>query len=371
MNNFRFCEQNDIAEVSDLEAGMDFRLPQYRREVFLRFYEFHLKYRAHAGAVYYAFPFLFEKLGLDEEQKLWFCFINGCSQHVLTTYEIFTRFPDLRTMNRASLAKFFRGNYERLGWDTDRRYLKNSFETLVESYVANLKGATQENYFNDLLSTSNIFENFNRAWDTVSKEFFGFGRLATFSYLEYLRIAGWPLDCPTLFLSDINGSKSHRNGLCKVLGRDDLDWHDKSNPAFDGTYDKSTISTLETEAAELLADTRERFAHPDISYFTLETTLCCYKSWHRPNRRYPNVYNDMFAQRINRHAEAGWSVDLFLEARQASLPKHLILEDNPADCGLKPVKQNWYLSTGQVIMMDKDWPCFKNEFNDFVDKENG
>ena len=39
-------------EESKLVEGLDFRLPKYRREVFLRFYEFHDKYKGHAGAVY-------------------------------------------------------------------------------------------------------------------------------------------------------------------------------------------------------------------------------------------------------------------------------------------------------------------------------
>jgi hypothetical protein len=26
------------------------------------------------------------------------------------------------------------------------------------------------------------------------------------------------------------------------------------------------------------------------------------------------------------------------------------------------VKQNWYRTTGQVISMTEDWPCFQNDF---------
>jgi hypothetical protein len=43
------------------------------------------------------------------------------------------------------------------------------------------------------------------------------------------------------------------------------------------------------------------------------------------------------------------------------------LEDNPADVGVKPLKQNHYRLTGQPIMMDRDWPCFKNDYNDKVE----
>mgnify|MGYP003348333272 FL=1 len=107
-----------------------------------------------------------------------------------------------------------------------------------------------------------------------------------------------------------------------------------------------------------------RIDHNDVSLFTLESTFCCYKSWYRPNRRYPNVYMDMFHDRI-KYAEKEWgcNFDIFWQMRKDCLPQYLRLEDNLSDPGLKPEKQNHYLQTGQVIMMDKDWGCFENDFN--------
>jgi hypothetical protein len=362
----RYCELNGLPEISDLRPGLDFRNPQYRREVFLRFYEFHLKYRAHAGAVYYAFPYLFERLGMDMEQRLWFTFINGCSQNVITTYLIWEQFPNLRSVaaNPDRLTAWFRHHYPKLGWDTDRRYVKNQFETCVKNYIGNLRGRPQLEFFSELCASGDPYKNFKTVWDKVITDFYLFGRLATFSYTEYLRIAGLPLDCDSLFLDDISGSKSHRNGLCKVLGRDDMDWW--KEPV---TYTPEWISYLTAEGEALLSEARARFNHPDLSYFTLETTLCCYKSWHRPNRRYPNVYNDMFHGRIL-YATKQWKdanrFGIFWDCRRASLPRHLLLEYNPKDVGVDPVKQNHYLKTGQVIMMDREWECFANQYNDYT-----
>jgi hypothetical protein len=105
----------------------------------------------------------------------------------------------------------------------------------------------------------------------------------------------------------------------------------------------------------------------DISYFTLETTLCCYKSWHRPNRRYPNVYNDMMRDRIvNTERLNKRKLPVFWAARQKYLPKHLRCEDMAADMGLHKTKQNHYRLTGEVIMMHKEWPCFNNNLNDYI-----
>lgn len=75
----RYCQMMGLPEESNLQFGMDFRRPEYRRETFMRFYEFCLKYRVHAGASlpYMTFPFLKKDQGWDREQMLWFCFLNG------------------------------------------------------------------------------------------------------------------------------------------------------------------------------------------------------------------------------------------------------------------------------------------------------
>jgi hypothetical protein len=362
-------------EVTELEKGMDFRLPEYRRETFLRFYEFHLKYRSHPGAVYQMMPYIVETQKLDKEQRYWFAYINGLCQHAVTTWTIFKRFPDFKVLNIDKLSRWFRENYPKLGWDTDRRYVKNQFEKCVMSYKLNLRGKSQTELFEgELANTADEDENFRRVWRHVMG-FELFGRLSTFSYLEYLRIMGLNIDCDQLFLDDIDGSKSHRNGLCKVNGRDDLDWHDTLNPAFRG-YNKEIIDWLKAEGHLLLNAARMRLTgNPDIDerdvgYFTLESTLCCYKSWHRENRRYPNVYMDMFYNRI-KTAEEAWAgaedFSLFWDARRWYLPPHLRIEDNPRDPGLVPRKQNHYRLTGQVIMMHRDWPCFENDFNKEID----
>tara|TARA_R100000306_G_C4379293_1_gene143389 strand:- start:3487 stop:4584 length:1098 start_codon:yes stop_codon:yes gene_type:complete len=351
-----------------LTAGLDFRLPEYRSEVFQRFYTFHLKYQSHPGCVYYLMPYLAETEGWSPEQRLWFAFLNGNTQNPVTSYIIFHKFPDFENLDIVALADWFNDPriYQNLAWDTDRRHHKVMFIRAVDSYQSNLYGKTQWEFFSDLC-THDEYSNFRRVWDFVSERFLSFGRLSTFSYLEYLRIMGADLDCDQLFLEDREGSRSHRNGICKVIGRDDLDWH-SSNPGFDGRYSPDLIKQLENAGETLLADAKVRnegmpWAN-DVSYFTLESALCTYKSWHRKNRRYPNVYNDLLFNRIE-HAEARWirpKLDIFWDARQLLLPPNLLMEENPLDVGCVPLKQNHYLSTGEVIMMERDWKCFDNEY---------
>ena len=63
-------------------------------------------------------------------------------------------------------------------------------------------------------------------------------------------------------------------------------------------------------------------------FLFLSSTFCTYKSWHRPNRRYPGVYLDMFHDRIKK-AETTWPEEdfgLFWEARKTCFPAHLRLD---------------------------------------------
>lgn len=366
----RWSELNGESEESELRVGMDFRLPIYRREVFKRFYAFHTKYKAHPGGVYRLLPFLFEELFMDVEQRLWFAYLNGNTQNPVTSYLIFQRWPRLEEADSGKIHDFVTENWNRVFFDQDRRYWKAKLGECVQNYQLLMKGRTQVEFFKALTPFDNPQENFKIWWDVMRRSLYGFGRLSTWSYAEYLRILGLPIEPHSLMLEDMEGSKSHRNGLAKVLGRDDLDWH-KSNPAFNGEYSEEMLHWLTEEGDDLLQDclidAMGSDYIDDINYFTLESALCTYKSWHRPNRRYANVYNDMLYYRI-KEAEAAWSeedLSLFWKAREF-LPDKLRLEKNPRDFGLHPAKQNFYMTTGCPPMLSVDDPVFACSYDELL-----
>lgn len=331
-----------IAEVTDLTAGLDFRQPEYRRETFLRFYDFHLRNRSHPGCVYFLMPYLRDRLGWGPEEALWFAFLNGNTQHPPSSLMLHRRFPT--PAHADDLLAWWDANHARVPVDADRHRPKQLIRRAVPAYVR-MVGASQQDFWE-----AQAEQGFGAVWG-AARSIPGFGRLSAFSYAEYLRIMGVPVVCDTLFLDDIGGSRSHRNGLCKVLGRDDLDWHD-DNPAFDGVYRPEIIDWLEHEASLLLADAQAR--NPEADLFTLESALCTYKSWHRPNHlRYPNVYADMLHDRLTQFARdlPAENVDIFWEARQECLPTYLRVEDNPSDPGNVPAKAGHYLRTGQPVML--------------------
>lgn len=369
----RYCEMHGLEEVSDLRPGMDFRKPEYRREVWLRFYEFHLRHRTHPGLVYLFFPYLAEKYGWSMEQRLWFAYINGCTQNPCTTMAVFEEFPDLGSLKIDDMERWHRENWKKLDYDIDRRYQKGHLVEMTQDYLRHLGGRTQEEFFNGYLGDPDPRRQFDKTWDYVYNRFYMYGRLSTFSYIEYLKIMGVPVEFTTFFMDDLQGSKSHRNGILKVCGRDDLDWHGGENGIT--THSPEIVRFADEQALILLDEAKKRFAGRDfigsVGIETMESTLCCYKSWYRKNRRYPNVYTDMSYDRIKK-AERMWAgkkdFGVFWEAREKCLPKELLREKCPEDPGLVPYKQNWFRETGEVIMMDVDDPTFVNHWNEAAKK---
>ena len=332
------------AVTPPVERLIDWRLPATRRRLFLHFYDWALRYKSHPGGVYYVLPFMAEALGWDEEQRTWAAWINGNTQNPVTTLMLMEAGD--RPYKVDQMLNWFADNELRLSWDTDRRYHRKSFPAATMGYLELTKG-NQVGYWRRA----------RRSWDTAwvaANTLPTMGRLSTWSYLEYLRILGMGIpDAETLMLGDMSGSRSHRNGLALVGGRENLMWWKRNPGSGPHLYTPQRMAWLEGYGEGLLNAAMDRNpGHPDVGYLTLESALCTFKSWHVPNRRYTNVYNDMLYDRL-RAAEAhhGHRFDLIWQARATSLPHRYLMEFNPGDPGCVPVKQNHFLETGQPIVL--------------------
>ncbi len=361
----------------------DWRLPENRREMFQRFYTFHLTYRTHPGCVYFALPAIAEALDLDEDQKAWLVWLNGNTQNPAMSLLLLEAAP--RPEDWKLAVDFWNANFKLMDWDTDRRHQKSKFGEATEIWATHhlLLGEGPAESWRSFGAT------WTGTWAYARSQPF-MGRLSAWSMTEYARILlGNDVvpDADNWLLNDVSGSRSHRNGIAVVKGYDAWNW-DAEAPKLLGIVDE-----LEEFADELLDEARLRNVvewdcgacegvgcdhcrgigqwgaeHPDVGRLTMESALCTYKSWHKPNRRYPNVYADMMHDRL-RKAESrfGKRFDVLWEARREALPEYLRLEDSPHDPGLTPLKQNFYLETGMPVMMHKDWPDLANPFNDRID----
>lgn len=322
----------------------DWRLPENKREAFLTFYRFHLEHRSHPGCVYALLPAIAEAFDLDDDQRAWLVWLNGNTQNVVTSMLLLEAAPEPHQWRQA--VDFWNDNFKRLEWDTDRRHQKSKFGEATEKWWEGYgsQGAVDGWWKSGMMG-----------WGATWEYAFGqpyLGRLSAWSMIEYARIlfGDQVPDSNTWMLEDKSGSKSHRNGIAVVAGYDATYW-DANVPDMLGI-----VGELEAYADGLL----DEVDHPDAGRLTMESALCTFKSWHKPNRRYPNVYSDMMYQRIKKaEARFGRTFDLLWEARRQHLPEALRLEDNPHDPGLSPIKQNWFLETGEVHYLHTISPSFE------------
>lgn len=344
-------------------SGVDLRKPgPNRRELFLRFYEFHLRYRSHPGGVYYALPYLADAHGWDEEQRAWCAWINGNTQNPVTTLLLMEAGD--RPERADTMLNWFADHQPNLQWDTDRRYHRTKFINATLGYLDAISRAGGQGAYWRRAARGGWSSQWAAATALPTM-----GRLSAWSYLEYLRLLGVGnvSDSDTLMLGDRSGSKSHRNGLLLVDGQDDRMWW-KRNPDYRPDYTPDDLDHLASLGEDLLGEVRRRTNnHPDAGYLTLESALCTFKSWHVPNRRYAGVYNDLLHDRIRR-AEGihGRRFDALWDARRDSLPEFLRMEDNPDDPGCVPVKQNHFLNTGRPVVIGHDYPDLTSEYDRLV-----
>jgi Alpha-glutamyl/putrescinyl thymine pyrophosphorylase clade 2 len=343
----------------EIPPGADLRLPEYRREAFLRFYAFHLKYRTHPGCVYFALPHLATALNWDTNQRYWAAWLNANTQNPATTLLLMHAGATPEAWRETGV--YQQANWATLQWDTDRKYQKTTFPEACEKYADLMKTAGgQAAYWAGT-------QDWNDAWKRMTALPY-MGRLSAWSGLEYFRLlTDAPIpDADTFMLEDTAGSRSHRNGIALVMNQDHVVIDGQLNPGNTKPWPPAMLTYLDGAAEGLLTEAHTR-GYTGASRLTMESALCTWKSWWKKNRRYPNVYADMMHDRI-RWAEArhGDRFGVLWDARRDALPTHLRLEDTPTDPGLSAVKQNWYRETGQQVLLGYDWPELWSGFDTMV-----
>ncbi len=300
----------------------DYRLPEHRREYFDALYRLNLQHGVMPGLVYLYMPELAARYGWDAEQKLWFAFLNGLTQNPITSLRIFDRLPGVPPAGSA-LAKFedwFNSEWDTLQFDTDRRYQKKDTVQAIKTCAA----LVEEHGSQEAMLTGKTYA---ELWALVRNRYHSFGRLSSFSYLEYVYLNGYGADCDNLLFEDKSGSKSHRNGMLFLLGQDRLVCDKRQPGSHDGNYPdfKKMCAWLNEQAENYLTMfAAVNLELPNVSKFTLESNLCTFKN-HFFGRRYPGVYADMAWERIEWAEARGQAAytEVFKEIRAAKLPPWL------------------------------------------------
>ena len=318
---------------------MDYRLAENRKEAFIRWYAWSLKYDDCDPAVWMT-NYLHKRYEHNDEQRLWFAWLYGNTYYAPTSWILLNEFPDFELATVDRMTQWNSTNYKRLRYQTDTKWNKGHLPVMFESYQKFIGNRTQrealESYYGD-----NEEANFNSLWKGIKSGLHKFGRYSTWFYLQHLKHTAGILVNPTsLMLDDFDGSRSHRNGLLYAVAQE----HDLDRKLSAGDY-----ARLESQAKEILEETKSRFpeiAHV-VDFFTMETCLCSFKKIFREHHgRYLGYYLDRQAEEIIQVEKDGWygiDWDVLWQARNETID--LRLDDKR---GIDKERFSSFLRTGKL-----------------------
>jgi hypothetical protein len=298
---------------------MDYRLEQNRREAFIRWYAWSLKYDDCDPAVWCT-NYLHKRYEHNDEERIWFAWLYGNTYQLPTAWVLKNEFPDFELATVDRMEQWNATNYKRLRYQTDTKWNKGHLPAMFASYQKFIGNKSQRETLESYYGNTEE-ENFDSLWKVIKSSLHKFGRYSTWFYLQHLRhTAGIRVSPTSLMLDDYDGSRSHRNGLLFALGRDN---------DVDRKLTSSDYANLESQAYEILCETEARFPElvDQIDFFTMETCLCSYKKIFREHHgRYLGYYLDRQAEEIIKAEGDGWygiDWDVLWQSREETIDLRL------------------------------------------------
>jgi hypothetical protein len=278
---------------------MDYRLKENRREAFIRWYAWSLKYDDCDPAVW-ATNYLNERYEHNDEERIWLAWLYGNTYQLPTAWVLKNEFPDFELATVDRITQWNTANYKRLRYQTDTKWNKGHLPEMFASYQKFIGNRSQrevlESYYGDTEEQS-----FDNLWETLKGSLHKFGRYSTWFYMQHLKhTANIRINPTSLMLDQYDGSRSHRNGLLYALGCEDL---------VDRKLTVQEYARLESESASIILEMKSRFPEliSQLDYFTMETCLCSFKKLFRESRgRYLGYYLDRQAEEIQVAEDDGW-----------------------------------------------------------------
>lgn len=322
---------------------MDYRLKQNRREAFIRWYAWSLKYDDCDPAVW-ATNYLHNRYEHNDEERIWFAWLYGNTYQLPTAWVLKNEFPDFELATVDRITQWNTANYKRLRYQTDTKWNKGHLPSMFASYKQFIGDKTQrevmESYYGDTEEQS-----FNNLWEVLKGSLHKFGRYSTWFYLQHLKHTAGILVSPTsLMLDDYDGSRSHRNGLHLALGQDDK---------YDVKLTAAEYLHLEQEAKSILEEVRTRF--PELAsqadFFTMETCLCSFKKIFREKHgRYLGYYLDRQAEEIQMAEGDDWfgiQWEVLWQSRNETIDLRLDHKN-----GIDKEKFTYFLKSGKLDKLE-------------------
>lgn len=294
------------------------------RELFIEFYKNSERSLDIDPGVYMS-RYLVDRLELNRNQTIWFCFLNAITYQLPTAFMLINEYPDLELAGIDRLTKWWDEVQKRCPFQQDKLKQRKYLPETVQSYQQLVGDMGEAAYFDELF-TSNAEYNFDILWNKSYKPIRHFGRFSVWNWAQMLKhVAGYDIEPTSMMFG--NGAESITFGICHVLGWHGLTYKCRYTDAQGKrrkdvhSFSKMECELMEKEAISL----REEL---QCSFFELETVLCAFKKLFRTrDSRYVGYYHDRQGQDIAKLEKMNWwgvPWHVLHDARKENLEPHNI-----------------------------------------------
>lgn len=246
-------------EINDIDAGL-----------------YHLKYAV-------------EKLEFNQRQKIWICFLYGLTYHLPSAFALWNEFPDAEKLDLERFNLFYKENYKKIPFQTDKLKSKAYVERTMKDYITQIS-SSQEKFINNYYG-KDASETFIKFWNEFNSVAH-FSRFSIWNFTQALKFLKLIDIKPQNVLLGKDKSIAFIDGLLYDLGHTE-----KLTKKINGKKHYYQFSDEEKEFYENHA--KELCIDCNIDIYELETIACAYKKLFRDNEsRYCGYYNDRIFEEI-------------------------------------------------------------------------
>jgi len=280
--------------------------------------------------------YIINRLELNENQILWYCFLFACTYHLPSAYLILNEFPDLELVEEERFNDFWIENQKNVPFQRDKLKQRKFLVDTIMSYKKLIFPKKQKEFF-DLYLNKTPQENFDFLYKDLYKNIAHFGRFSVWNWIQLLNeVVGYDIH-PNSYLFGSDG-ESHTHGMCLCFNKPE--WAKKERYVEDGKrkkrvhkFSSQDLEFLETNTLKLHKELNDEFKKDNINgintdlnevnSFRIETVACAFKKLFRNNdSRYLGYYLDRQAEDIRKlEQQKFYGVDwgLLWEARKELL----------------------------------------------------
>ncbi len=214
---------------------------------------------------------IFETKKVSKEQQLWVAFLYATLYSPHRFLITWSKFPELRSVDRTAFKDWEKAMYGALGLDPDRiKFMRPPTLTQVfEAYKEALSDRTQEEFVSELIGPNPV-ASFHAITNRL-RSIKNVGRHTAYAWTEILiRCVKLPIQCDTIFVKE---AKSPREGLLAALEVGDSDPRARD------------YGWLDEQVDDLIREIRGRYPSVTVDHHYMETVLCQFKNFVNGKRK--------------------------------------------------------------------------------------